>query len=82
MHDTVKAKQPTQKDIILEWIHYEPNEFMTIDLVKEFPDINRRVIEKILKAIVVSKKLECHKCRCGGANIYQDIKPDSGNIWT
>lgn len=80
-HD-IETKKPTQKELILEWIHYNPNEFLANDLVKEFPNINRRVIEKIIKERVVLGKIESHKCQCGCANIYKDIKPDTGNIWT
>ena len=80
--DTVITKPPTQKDSILEWIKYNPNEFITNELVKDFPHINRRVLEKVVKAEVVDKNVTSKKCQCGCANIYQNNRIPESPEWT
>ena len=80
--DTVLVKPPTQKELILEWIKYNPNEFLANEMAKDFPRITRRVIEKVIKEEVMHKRVSSKKCLCGVSNIYHNKKTYSTPDWT
>lgn len=82
--EPVTKKLLTQGDRIKQWVQYNPNTFLAWEIVEEFPDITRRVIEKTLQVEVLKGKLLSSKCRCKCANVYErtDIKPVSEHSWT
>lgn len=75
-------KPPTQPERIAEWVSKTTNEFITNDVVKEFPEFNRRVIEKVLKRFSERNYIDSRKCICGCANVYRLKDTPNTPEWT